>query len=93
MPSKLRDAIQEEARRLGGLDDAADAVRTVGDLFAQLDFELEVLAEVRLHAVQRLRRDGWTYARIAEATGLSEPRVAQLARAGGVGGRVAARND
>ena len=53
-------------------------VRAVGDTFAALDSELERIAAVRLDAVRRLRGEGWSYDRIAAATGLSKGRVAQL---------------
>jgi hypothetical protein len=39
---------------------------------------LERIAAVRLTAVRRLRDDGWSYDRIAAATGLSKGRVQQL---------------
>jgi hypothetical protein len=50
----------------------------VGDTFAALDVELERLADVRIAAIRRLRADGWSYDRIAAATGVSGPRVQQL---------------
>ena len=53
----------------------------VGDAFAALDRELEMLADVRLKAIRQLRSQGWSYDRIAEATGLSKGRVAQLVNA------------
>ena len=53
-------------------------MRAVGDAFAALDGELERFAKVRLAAIAALRADGWSYDRIAAATGLSKARVAQL---------------
>lgn len=88
---RLQTAIAIEATGLASLADAADQVRAVSDFYAQLDFELEQVAAVRLDAVRRLRGAGWSYVRIAEATGLSKERVAQLSRTAGVAGRQAAR--
>jgi hypothetical protein len=66
--------------RLTEVGTDVDIARAVGDTFAALDAELERIAQVRLHAVRRLRAQGWSYDRIAEATGLSKGRVAQLVR-------------
>ena len=77
---ELRDALRTEATRLGELEDPVRAARAVGDLFAAIDRELDRVAAVRLRAVRQLRRSGWSYDRIAEATGLSKGRVAQLAK-------------
>jgi uncharacterized protein YerC len=71
--------------------DSVEVIRAVGDFFAQLDFDLEQVADVREDAVRQLRQQGWSYARIAEATGLSQARVAQVARATRAGGRAARR--
>jgi hypothetical protein len=59
----------------------------VGDTFAALDVELERLAEVRIAAIGQLRGAGWSYDRIAAATGLSKPRVQQLSKLSREGGR------
>jgi DNA-directed RNA polymerase specialized sigma24 family protein len=83
----LRAAIATEADNLEASGGPLAVIRAVGDAFAALDAELEVLAQVRLRAVAELRGEGWTYDRIAEATGLSKARVAQLSRAAGVAGR------
>lgn len=77
---ELRDALRAEAARLSSLDDPIEAARAVGDLYAALDRELDRVAAVRLKAVRQLRRSGWSYDRIAEATGLSKGRVAQLVK-------------
>jgi uncharacterized protein YerC len=77
----FRAAIAAEAERLEGAGSAVEVIRGVGDAFAALDDELAQFAAVRLRAVAELRAQGWTYAQIHEATGLSEARVAQLARA------------
>lgn len=77
---ELRAAIREEAKRLGATGGPVEQIRSVGDAFAALDGELERIAKVRLAAVRRLRRDGWSYDRIAEETGLSKGRVAQLVK-------------
>ena len=71
----------KEAHALGAVVDPADRVRAVNDFFAQLDAELEQFADVRFEAVTQLRAEGLSYDRIAEATGLSKARVAQLVRA------------
>jgi DNA-directed RNA polymerase specialized sigma24 family protein len=88
LSERLRAALEAEGSRLAKVEDPVEAIRAVGDFNAQLDLELEFIVDVRRHAVRALREDGWTYQRIAEATGLSEARVAQLARSSGVGGRI-----
>ena len=62
------------------LDEPLVVIAAVGDVFAALDDALEQLALPRLRAVADLRRQGWSYDRIAAATNLSKGRVAQLAR-------------
>lgn len=86
---EFQEALAAEIERLAALGESQVVVRAVNDFFAQLDFELEGVAEVRRDAVRRLRQQGWTLARIAEATGLSVSRVGQISRRGGVGGHVA----
>lgn len=78
--------------RLDATPDAVERIRAVGDTFAALDVELEGLADVRLRAVAQLRGEGWTYARLSEATGLSEARIAQLSRQAQAGGRAGSKN-
>jgi DNA-directed RNA polymerase specialized sigma24 family protein len=75
-----RDALRDEIARLGAIRDPVEAMRAVSDAFAALDAELDALAIVRLRAVQALRDEGWSYQDIADATGVSKGRVAQLAR-------------
>jgi DNA-directed RNA polymerase specialized sigma24 family protein len=70
--------MRAEAARIAKLPDPVSIIKTVGDTFAALDGELERMAAVRLSAVRRLRDDGWSYDRIAAATGLSKGRVQQL---------------
>lgn len=74
----VREALDLEAKRLRDLPDPVDTIRGVGDAFAAMDAELGRLADVRLEAINELRRDGWSYDRIAASTGLSKGRVAQL---------------
>ena len=80
LSAATRDALRDEVARLGQLKDPVEAIRAVGDAFAALDAELEALAVVRLRAVQALRDEGWSYQDIADASGISKGRVAQLAR-------------
>jgi uncharacterized protein YerC len=87
--AEFQKALTAEIERLTALDDSQVVVRAVNDFFAQLDFELEAVAEVRQDAVRQLRLQGWTLFRIAEATGLSVSRIGQISRRGGVGGHVA----
>jgi DNA-directed RNA polymerase specialized sigma24 family protein len=77
---ELREAITAEAVQLEGLEEPLAVIAAVGDTFAALDDALAELALPRLRAVAELRRRGWSYDRIAEATNLSKGRVAQLAR-------------
>ncbi|GAB3439022.1 hypothetical protein GCM10027517_11950 [Phycicoccus ginsengisoli] len=62
------------------LEDPLAVIAAVGDVFASLDDALAEVAMPRLRAVAELRRQGWSYDRIAAATQLSKGRVAQLAR-------------
>lgn len=80
VPDELRMAFRTEVERLDGLDDPIAVVRQAGDLIAGLDDEAEAIAAVRLNAVAMLREQDWSYDRIAEATGLSKARVAQLSQ-------------
>lgn len=80
LSAELRQALRTEARRLSRLSDPVTIVKATGDTFAALDAELERFAMLRLRAVRRLRAEGWSYDRIAAATGLSKGRVAQLSR-------------
>ena len=79
--AELQAALLAEAHQLASIDGAVEQVKAVNDFFAQLDAELEQFADVRFEAVSQLRAEGMSYDRIAEATGLSKARVAQLARA------------
>jgi hypothetical protein len=85
--AELEAALAREAMNLAAVTDAVDQVKAVNDFFAQLDYELEAVARVRLQAVADLRGEGWSYDRIAAATGLSKARVAQLSRAARAAGR------
>jgi DNA-directed RNA polymerase specialized sigma24 family protein len=80
--------VSAEAERLAGLGEPAVVARAVGDAYAALDQELEKFAKVRQKAVAQLRRQGWSYDRIAKATDLSKARVAQISRAARMAGRV-----
>jgi DNA-directed RNA polymerase specialized sigma24 family protein len=79
---ELQDALRTEEARIARLSDPVEVCTAVGDTFAALDTELERLAEVRIAAIRQLRADGWSYDRIAAATGLSKPRVQQLSNLG-----------
>lgn len=87
MSDDLRFAIAAEVQRLSTLGDPVEQARAVGDLFAAIDVELEQVAAVRLEAVREMRAQKLTYAQIAERTGITEARVAQLAREVRAGGR------
>jgi hypothetical protein len=82
----------KEAIGLASLADPAGQIRAVSDFYAQLDFELEQIAAVRLNALRELRAAGLSYIRIAEETGLSKERIAQLCRVAGVAGRQVRQN-
>ena len=77
---QLQEAITAEALRLGEPDEPLDVIAAVGDVFASLDDALAELALPRLRAIADLRRQGWSYDKIATETNLSKGRVAQLAR-------------
>jgi hypothetical protein len=77
---EVRQALRGEAAALAALEDPVRRIKAVGDAFAALDGELARIAQVRLAAVRELRRAGWSYDRLAAATGLSKGRIAQLCR-------------
>ena len=91
MSAELEAAIEREATSLASLAEPLDQVRAVNEFFAQLDFELEKVTQVRFDAIRELRAAGWSYNRIAAEAGISKQRVAQIARAAGMGGERAAR--
>ena len=76
----LRDALQGQAARLAGIEDPQSRARAVGDLFAALDAELATIAQVRYSAVREMRSDLMSYQAIADVSGLSKGRVAQILR-------------
>ena len=78
---QLRAAITAEATELASLAERLAVIEAVGEVFAAMDDALEEMALPRLVAVAALRRQGWSYDRIARETKLSKGRVAQLARA------------
>ena len=77
---QLQAAITAEAARLAEPEDPLVVIAGVGNVFATLDDALAELALPRLVAVAQLRRQGWSYDKIAAETNLSKGRVAQLAR-------------
>ncbi|QWC83712.1 hypothetical protein KLP28_08615 [Nocardioidaceae bacterium] len=81
LSQQLQDAITAEAARLEAVPGPVETVAAVGEFYAALDDALDEVALARLRAVAELRARGWSYARIADATGLSKGRVAQLTRA------------
>lgn len=76
----LAEAIEAEAESLSQIDGPVATIEAVGNTFAALDDALAEIAVVRLRAVAHLRGEGWSYSRIAQASGLTKQRVAQLAR-------------
>lgn len=77
---ELEAAIDAEAARLAAIEDPLEAVQAVTEVFNALDDALEAVAEPRLRAVVALYGQMSSYDRIAQATGLSKSRVAQLYR-------------
>ena len=72
------DALEVPSRQR--IEDPATRARAVGDLFAALDTELAAIAQVRYQAVREMRSDLMSYQLIADASGLSKGRVAQVLR-------------
>lgn len=60
--------------------DAVQQFRAWTDAIEALDVAREAMAEERLTALARLRREGGSYDSIARATGLHKQRIAQLVR-------------
>ncbi|MDQ4110451.1 MAG: hypothetical protein M3306_05035 [Actinomycetota bacterium] len=61
-------------------DDPAATLRDLENQRSQVDRHLEDLHDASARAVRLLRRRGWSFGRIAAETGISNQRVAQLAR-------------
>ncbi|WP_406028216.1 hypothetical protein OH802_12230 [Nocardioides sp. NBC_00850] len=61
-------------------DDPAATLRDLENQRCQVDRHLEDLHDESARAVRLLRRRGWSFGRIAAETGISNQRVAQLAR-------------
>jgi hypothetical protein len=76
----VRQALQAEAAAIAAIEDPLQRITAIGDAFAGFDSELARMAKVRLTAVRELRDQGWSYDRLAAATGLSKGRIAQLCR-------------
>lgn len=77
---ELESALDGEAARLASIEDPTEAVTAVTEFFNALDDALEAVAEPRLRAVVALHGRLGSYGRVAEVTGLSKSRVAQLYR-------------
>jgi DNA-directed RNA polymerase specialized sigma24 family protein len=80
LAEQLSQAIADEAQTVADLEEPLVVIGAVGDTFAALEDALGQLALPRLRAMAELRRQGWSYDRIAAATNLSKGRVARLAR-------------
>lgn len=76
----MRKAISAEASRLDGLGNDLRTIRATGEVFNALEDAILAIGEPRLHAIARLRAQGWSYDRLVAETGLSKTRVAQLVR-------------
>jgi DNA-directed RNA polymerase specialized sigma24 family protein len=61
-------------------EDPAATLRDLEHERSRFDRHLEDLHEESARAVRMLRRRGWSFGRIAAETGISNQRVAQLAR-------------
>ncbi len=74
---QLRDAMKAEVARPRGLGDPLDVIRGVTETLSGLEREADKVA-VRHRGIRTLRRKGWSYDRLAEATGMSKSRIQQL---------------
>lgn len=72
-------AISDEVARLAAIDDPAQAVNEVTDVFNALEDALDEVAEVRLRALAQMKKTR-SLNKIVEETVLSKSRVAQLVR-------------
>jgi len=75
----MRNALRAEGDRLAALGEPLAVNRGVEHAFATLDSELEA-GSAAAGPGAGAAPDGWSYDRISTATGLSNGRVAQLAR-------------
>ena len=80
LPADLDAAITAEAQRLAAIGDPLEAVEAVTEVFIALDEALQAVSEPRLRALVALYAEPGSYGRVAELTGLSKSRVAQLYR-------------
>lgn len=76
----VRDAVREACASTSRLQDPLAQISAASVLMAALEEETVQLAQLRIAAVLELRRSGWSLGRIADATGLSKARIAQIAR-------------
>ena len=85
MSADVADAIARilnaERQRALDLDDPVVTLRNTEDLGRHVLACLEELQAESPRAVRALRRRGWSFAQIGGETGLSNRRVAELARA------------
>jgi hypothetical protein len=80
LPASVATGVEAELAGLEQLDAGAQ-VRELSRLMSALDQLNARLAQLRLDAVADMREANLTYEQIAEQSGLSYARVAQLARA------------
>lgn len=64
------------------IDDPMDRYRRAGRAQADAEAVVTRLSDLRARCLAELHVDGWSYARIAEATGISRARVQQLVERG-----------
>jgi DNA-directed RNA polymerase specialized sigma24 family protein len=81
-----------DLRRVAKISDPVERTREAGVLLEQCARATEALAEVRRNAVVQMHEGGMSHQAIADAIGISKPRVGQLAGGGWTHTVVAKRN-
>jgi hypothetical protein len=76
----LSTVLRQAEAALAGERDPLTRIRGVGAILTTLETERLNLARLRAAAVRQLRVEGWSLGRIAQESGLSKARVAQIVR-------------
>jgi hypothetical protein len=72
----------DEAARVAGIEDRVERLRAATEGVSTAQRTMTELARLRRTLVQEMHDEGWTYAEIAEAAGLSRGRVHQVRHQG-----------
>jgi hypothetical protein len=74
--------VEDEVARIAAIRDRSERLRTATERLATTQRTMTELARLRRGLIQELHDDGWSYARIADAAGLSRGRIHQVRHQG-----------